>query len=269
MHKKMKMRKIIKQLAIIPSLAVAFALNATTFDITDLLPKKDTTSNTSDVGSKLGKLGNVLGNLLGKSDLSISDLSGVWKATGPAVSLKSDNVLAKVGGAAAATAAEDKVRAYYDKLGLEDAVVTFYPDSTFSLKNKKINLKGTISSPESGKYMLNFSAAGLFNIGSAETYLEKSGNTLKLLFDMTTLKNLATGLAKISGSGLASTAAGLLDNYDGMYMGITLKKTSNVEAGASAFSKKISTQKNTDNVSTSKSKKVSKKIINQATKVNK
>ncbi len=230
----MKLTSIIKTIICAGTFVLPHASHASSFDITDLIPKKET-NNSSDSDSKLGKIGNVLGNLIGKTELSIADLTGEWKVSGPGVALKSDNLVAKVGGAAAATAAEDKLKPYYDKLGLDNAIVTIYPDSSFTIKNKMLNMKGTITSPSSGRYVLKFSAGGLFNFGSAETYLQKSGSTLKMLFDTTTLKKIISGVAKVSGMSMASTVASLLDNYDSMYVGLTMNKTADVNAGASAF----------------------------------
>ena len=60
-------------------------------------------------------ISNVLGNIISKDSLTIKDLSGEWKTTGPAVVFKSDEILGKAGGAAASATAEKKLKPYQMK----------------------------------------------------------------------------------------------------------------------------------------------------------
>lgn len=236
----------------------ALPCSASGFDITDLLPPISRTDSTASDGKKgsglSGIVGGVLGNLLGNRQLTITDLCGEWKATGPAVSFSTDNLLARAGGAAGAAVLEGKIRPYYDKLGMENATFTVYPDSTFALRNRQLTLKGNIESPAPGQFVFRFSAAGLFNIGAANVYLERQGKNLKVMFDVTTLKTIISKLAILSGSGLAKTASRLLDEYDGMCAGFAAKKVADVKADDTAFPA-FSSKKKTDNAKKQKKSK--------------
>lgn len=97
-----------------------------------------------------GALGNIVEGVFTKSDLTVKDIEGEWKADGSAVSFKSDNMLKKAGGIAVAGAVESQLNEYYKKYGLNNAVFTVNPDATFSLGFKKIVLKGTIEVKSKG-----------------------------------------------------------------------------------------------------------------------
>ncbi len=50
--------------------------------------------------------------------VTVAELKGTWKTTGPALVLKSGNIAQQAGGSAMTTAAEAKLKPYYKKLGL-------------------------------------------------------------------------------------------------------------------------------------------------------
>ena len=86
-----------------------------------------------------GDAGSVVDNILKTDNLEVKDLEGTWKSSGPSVSFKSENVLEKAGGVAAATTIENKLAPYYSKAGLENVVFTFTKEGavTIILKNGK------------------------------------------------------------------------------------------------------------------------------------
>lgn len=180
--------------------------------------------------SALGDVvGNVLQGVFSKSDLSVYDVCGVWTSKGAAVSFQSDNFLQKAGGMAAAGAIENKINPIFDKFGLNGAELTIEADSTFTLKAKKFTLAGTLTSNGDGTFEFRFKAFKKVNLGSVKTYIQKSGNTMDVMFDATKLKGLISGIAKITGINVAKTAASLLDSYDGLCVGFSTTKTGDVQ----------------------------------------
>lgn len=190
-------------------------------------------SFTASAQSALGDmLGNMLQGVFSKSDLSVYDVCGQWTSNGSAVSFQSDNFLQKAGGTAAAGMIENKINPYFEKLGLNNAVLTIEADSTFTLKAKKFTLNGTITSNGDGTFQFNFKAFKKISLGSVKTYVQKSGNNMDVMFDAKKLKSLISGIAKISGVSIAKTAASLLDSYDGLCVGFSMTKTGDVEMPA-------------------------------------
>lgn len=184
-------------------------------------------------GGDLGEtIGNVLEGVFTKSNLSLEDICGEWITDGSAVSFKSDNLLQKAGGIAAAAALETKINPYYEQLGLNNAVMTIKNDGTFSLKAKKITLQGTLTSNGDGTFEFNFRAFGKLSLGKMTAYVQKAGNHVDIMFDATKLKNLISGIAKVTGVNLAKTAASLLDSYDGLCVGFGMNKNGSAQSNS-------------------------------------
>ena len=125
------MKKLITLLSLaIIVLASSPAARASEWDINDILgnlgsgrSEQTSTKKTDDTLKKSSSLGDLLSGVankfgLGSSSLTIEKLVGTWKYSGPAVSFKSDNLLLKAGGAAAATQVESKLEPYYRTAGL-------------------------------------------------------------------------------------------------------------------------------------------------------
>ncbi|MDE6811674.1 MAG: DUF4923 family protein [Muribaculaceae bacterium] len=186
-------------------------------------------SASASAQSALGDvLGNVLQGVFSKSNLSVYDICGQWTSKGAAVSFQSENFLQKAGGMAASGVIENKINPYFEKLGLNGAVLTIEADSTFTLKAKRFTLSGDIKSNGDGTFDFKFKALKKVSLGSVKAYVQKSGNTMDVMFDATKLKGLISGVAKITGISIAKTAASLLDSYDGLCVGISTTKTGDV-----------------------------------------
>lgn len=177
------------------------------------------------LGGASGALGNIVEGIFSKSDLTVEDIAGQWTADGSAVSFKSDDLLKKAGGIAAAGVVESKLDEYYKKYGLNNLVFTVENDGTFTMAIKKVTLKGTIAVKEKGVFTLTFTAFGTMGLGSMDAYVEKTGNSLNLMFDADKIKKIITIAATLSGSKLASTADTLFNQYDGICMGFKMTKT--------------------------------------------
>lgn len=218
-------------------------------------------------GSGVGDtVSNLIEGVFTKTDLEVKDFTGVWTADGSAVTFKSDNLLKKAGGVAAAAALEAKLDPYFKQYGLTGAIITVNPDNTFTLQVKKLKLSGTIDRNDDGTFNFNFKVAGKLSLGSIKTYVQKSGNNLEVMFDATKLKMLVSTISGFTGSTLAKTFSSLLDSYDGLCVGFGLHKTGEVNqtsgttkaTGKSAGTTKTSGTTKSSGKTTDKSKNTGK-----------
>lgn len=239
------MKKLITFLSLaIIVLASSPAARASEWDINDILgnlgsgrSEQTSTKKTDDTSKKGGSLGDLLSGVankfgLGSSSLTIEKLVGTWKYSGPAVSFKSDNLLLKAGGAAAATQVESKLEPYYRTAGLTSLVLTVAEDSTFTFKARLITLTGTMSrDSESGNFIFTFKALKSINVGSMESYIVMNGNKMELTFDVSKLLVLVEKAGKISGNSTIKGVSTLLNQYDGMTAGFELERDGTVTTG--------------------------------------
>lgn len=185
---------------------------------------EDTSAQKNGLGDILSGVAGALG--LGNSKAGIEQLAGTWSYTGPAVSFKSDNLLLKAGGAAAAATVEKKLEPYYKTAGLTNLVITINNDSTFTFKGRRATLSGTIDrNDEAGTYQFHFKAFKKINIGSMEAFVKLTGNNMELTFDVTRLMTLMQRISALSSSTTLKGASALLEQYDGMTAGFDLKRT--------------------------------------------
>ena len=223
------MRKILTLLLLI---VAAGCMTATPFDLKDLLNKgaaADSASSssqadtTSDKG--LGSLGSLLGNILGTGNIEVKDLVGTWDYSSPAVTFKRDNLVKKAGGAAASTVIEQKLKEYYKKAGIDGMTLTIEADSTFTMKLKRITVSGTIEKTADGNFQFNFRIGKKIPIGSMAAYISKAGNTVDITFDVSKLIVLVDKIATFSGNSTLTGISKLLNSYDGLCAGFTLRKS--------------------------------------------
>ena len=216
--------KRICSMAIIAILVAISAPVAGAWDLSNILGgnKSDSTSTTG-LGDVLAGVGNALGITTGKTE--IKDLAGVWNYSAPAVTFKSDNLLLKAGGAAAASQVENKLAPYYKTAGLTSLKLTINEDSTFTFKLRVTSLNGTISrDEESGNFIFTFKALKKINIGSMETFTKKNGNQMSVTFDVSKLMTIIEKVAAVSGNSTIKGASALLNQYEGITAGFKLKK---------------------------------------------
>lgn len=191
----------------------------------------------SESGSSVGNiLGNVIEGVFTKTNLTLEDILGEYEAEGPAVTFKSENFLQKAGGIAGAATIESKLQPYYNQYGLNSMTLTIDKDANFVMKIKALSLKGTVEkSSEEGAFDFKFNVMGV-SLGKFTAYIEKSGSTLKLMFDATKLKSFISAVAKFTGNSMASALGSILDSYDGACIGWKMK----------SISSSVSTPANTD-----------------------
>lgn len=167
--------------------------------------------------------GTILDNILKTDKLEVSDLAGTWKSSGSAISFKTEDLLKKAGGTAAAATIEEKLNPYYKKAGLDNAVFTFTKDGnlTITLKNGK-KVTATVTKGE-GEGIFIFQFGKLTSVGKLTAYVSK-GTALSIMFDATKLMKLVSAIAKVANNSTISTVSSLLNNYDGLYAGFKLSK---------------------------------------------
>lgn len=203
--------------------------------VTVLLCLCGTQSALADLKDLLGKLGgdsdavdgitSIIGDIAG-GDVKLKDLTGDWEYVAPAVSFRSDNLLKKAGGAAAAAKIEKEIEPYYQKAGFTSLKMKFNADSTFVMKVKRAELKGSVTKNKDGQYSFEFRALGKIKLGSMTAYMSQSGKNVKLTFDVSKLISLVEKISAISGNTSIKGLSTLLSSYDGLNAGFELKKTS-------------------------------------------
>lgn len=229
------MKKLFLTLLAVLSLSISASAQSPLSGLGSLLglggsaTQTDSTSTSTGTGSSgLGDLiSGVAGALgLGNQTASIEKLTGTWNYSSPAVAFQSDNFLMKAGGAAAAQSVEAKLEPYYKKAGLTKLVLTINEDSTFTFKTAMMKLSGRITlNPETKQYTFQFQALKAINIGSMDAYIQLTGSQMDLTFDVSKLMALMQKISAFSGSSSLKTMSAILNQYDGMTAGFTLKKS--------------------------------------------
>ncbi len=151
-----------------------------------------------------------------------TDFTGTWNYEGVDVKFQSDNLLKKAGGSVAATKIENDLDEQLKKIGFEPGVTTFIfnEDSTFTNTTKGRQLTGTYSYDESTEYL----TLKYMKYIPVKAKVSGSGNKISLLFEANSLMSLVTFLGSNSGLSLLQGASSLLKTYDGMLVGMELRK---------------------------------------------
>lgn len=171
-------------------------------------------------------VGGLVNNLISTDNIEPASMVGTWQYSSPAVCFKSDNLLQKAGGAAAATTVEGKLATYYQKAGLTGLVLTIKEDMTFTMKASKVTLSGSITKEEStGDIYFQFKAFGKVNIGKMKTYVTMTGkNTMSIMFDVSKLISIVKAAGSITGNATINSVTKMLESYDGICAGFKLTK---------------------------------------------
>lgn len=220
------MKKLILTIAICAAATVAPAAHA--FDLKGALQniagQAASNDSTSSQGGGLSNLAGALGSLLGKTDVTQTDLVGTWHYAKPAIAFQSDNFLQKAGGAAASGVIEDKIATYYDKVGMNAMTMEFAEDSTFTMTVKKVVLKGTLEKCDDGNFSFNFKALGKINLGKMKANIVRNGQNINVTFDVSKLITIVSKVASVTGNSTITSMSKLLESYDGMDAGFEMKK---------------------------------------------
>ena len=171
-----------------------------------------------------------LKDLLGKATEVVQAVTGAdsvkmvgnWTYSGSSIEFESDNLLSKAGGGVAANAAEKKLDEYLTKVGIKagNTKFAFAQDSTLTISwNGKVK-KGTYSYDASTK-KVTLKFGKLLTISPKVT---AKSSELDLLFEADKLFKLITYITSKSGNATLQSISSLANNYDGMLLGLALKK---------------------------------------------
>lgn len=181
------------------------------------------TTSTTDNGTT-SLLGNLLGSVLGESaTLSAKSVVGTWKYCGTDCVFESESLLAKAGGAVAATEIEEKLNAQLAKVGIKSGSCsyTFNSDNTYTAIIGGREISGNYTLDTKQKTMKLTYLGGL---ASYTTRVALSGGKLSLLIEGDKLLTLVKGVSALSNNSNLNTLSSLLSNYDGLYVGIQMSK---------------------------------------------
>lgn len=187
-----------------------------------------TTSTASQANGEEGGLasllGNVLGTVLGSSKtLSQEDLIGTWNFQGTDCVFESENLLMKAGGEVAASKVESKLDETLAKFGIAvgKCTIKFNSDNTYVATISGRSLSGQYTLDAANKKITMTYLAGL---ATMTPNIVKSGNSISLLYEADKLLAIAQKLSAMSGNATMQTLASLASSYDGMLIGLELKK---------------------------------------------
>lgn len=183
-----------------------------------------TTTSNGEEGGLASLLGNVLGAVLGSSNkLSQQDLIGTWKYQGSDCVFESENLLMKAGGEVAASKVESKLDETLAKIGISvgKCTFTFNSDNTYVATIGGRSLSGQYTLDAENKKITMTYLAGL---GTMTPNIVKSGNSISLLYEADKLLAIAQKISAMSGNATMQTLASLASSYDGMMIGLELKK---------------------------------------------
>ncbi len=208
--------------------------------ITDKISSSSSSQTTTE-SSAVETVKNVLGNLIGNSmPVSEATLTGVWNYEGVSCVLKSEQALASIGGNVVTSNIESKLDGYLAKVGVVPGACTFTfsanDSCSFAIGGRSIN--GTYKLNKEDKTVA-FSFYGRLNMTAHVSY---EISNMNLVFNADKMLELIkrvssaisssadTGAGALGGeSGVATlstlkTISSLLQNYDGMMLGMRLKK---------------------------------------------
>ena len=150
-----------------------------------------------------------------------------WFATGPAVYLKSGNVVGNLSGEAVATIAENRLTPYYEQLQLEDTHIEFSDDNTFVIFVRDIPVEGRLDKISGNCYNLSLHSTQV-RIPDAycdqKAYLQKDGNRMTLTVDVKQLIGLVSAVADKTDNGTFKMAMRLTRQYDNVCLGFHFKR---------------------------------------------
>lgn len=192
-----------------------FSMSASAQSFGDLLKK--VTSGTS----ALSTAKDYVVSLLGTDKVTAADLSGTWSYSEPAVVFESENVVSKLGGAALAQSTEKQLASLLEKIGLEAGKIqlTFNEDGSYVCTMNGRDIKGTYEVADTTLTLKKL------NFTTLKSNVKKTGNTLQLSVDADKLLTLISSITSIvPQDGLLSTVTGLINNFDGMKIGVKFTK---------------------------------------------
>lgn len=151
------------------------------------------------------------------------EIEGEWSYVGTAVELETDNMLKKAAAEMAAVAVEQKINEQQAKYGIKPGMLkfTFKNDgnATISALNQSLPVKYNLSKD---KKSMNIKVANIINMDA--TIKHTIDNSLSILFEGDKVIELIKYLNTQVDYATIKTISQVLENYDGLKVGIELEK---------------------------------------------
>lgn len=154
-----------------------------------------------------------------------ADVTGTWTFSGMAVKFDSDDVLKSTAASLASTQVEDKLDEYASKVGIKPGTFafTFNADKTFSVKVLGKSFQGTYTLSEDYR-TLSMQFGQKIGIKPFNAAISATSSQLDLLFQADRLLELLEKLTASSSNSTLKTIGSIASQYDGMKLGLELKK---------------------------------------------
>ena len=164
---------------------------------------------------------NAITSVIGLDKVSAQNLIGSWTYSGPGCAFTSENLLAKAGGEVAAAQIEEKVKPYYDQVGISasNTQITFNQDGTFSSRIAGTNFSGTYTFNEASQQI---KLKGM--LLSITCYTKREINGISILFEAKKLLTVLQTMSALSGRADLQTIGDLSKQYDGVRVGFDMKR---------------------------------------------
>ena len=153
------------------------------------------------------------------------DVKGTWTYSGTAVKFESDDLLKSTAASLAATKVEEKLDSYVAKVGIKAGTFsfTFKEDNTFAATVKGKSFNGTYTLSEDYKTIsLQFGKSIALKPFTAA--ISATSSQIDLLFEADRLLELLGKLTSSSSNSTLNTIGSLVNQYDGLQLGLELKK---------------------------------------------
>lgn len=183
------------------------------------------TGNESAVGGagsliNADAIGNIISTIAGGIMTNQHTLVGTWTYSKPCVQFESENLLAKAGGAVAASKVESKMASVYQMVGIKPGAMTFTFANDGTLQ---YNIGGRTAV---GKYVFDASAKTVTittqSGATVKAYVSVAINSLGLTFEASKLLTLVNSAAAASQN--LSTIGAIAGSFSGMKVGFQFSK---------------------------------------------
>ncbi|MCD8081281.1 MAG: DUF4923 family protein [Bacteroides sp.] len=150
------------------------------------------------------------------------DLEGTWKYEGVAVEFQTDNLLKKAGGKVATGNIEKKIDQQLSHIGFQSGITEFifHEDGTFRNVTNGRTVNGTYTYDNSDKEI----TLKYVNHIPVKAKVTGTDTKISLLFEANSFLSVATFLGSNSGVSVIEGISSILKSYDGMMIGMELKK---------------------------------------------
>ena len=168
-----------------------------------------------------GSVINAITSVIGLDKVSAQNLIGSWTYSGPGCAFTSENLLAKAGGEVAAAQIEQKIKPYYQQVGISasNTQITFNQDGTFSSRIAGTNFSGTYTFNEASQQI---KLKGM--LLSITCYTKREVNGISILFEAKKLLTVLQTMSALSGNANLQTIGDLSKQYDGVRVGFDMKR---------------------------------------------